>query len=416
MSNSGEVRKVALATWFPRDPGAPVGGVEAVSVILAEALARREELAVHVVTVDRRVTRPEISHWKQVTVHRLPRGGGPLLPFALGRGGRMIRDYLRGLRPDIVHAHDTFGIMTRGLELPLVFTIHGFIHEDTLYKGGLKAKLRASWWKRAELASWARQSHIVSISPYVSERLRNVATGTIHEIENPVAREYFEVRRDERPGTIFSAATICERKNTLGLVRAFSRLASRDHALRLRLAGPVVEPVYGRKVLNFIEKAGLSDQVTLLGSISASQVREELSHACVSALLSFEEGAPMGIAEAMAAGVPVVASNRCGMPYMVEQGETGYLVDPDDHGEIADSLNHLLSDCALRTRMGAKAREVAAQKFHPDLVAQRTLLVYEAAIAGHQNSIGRTVSSQPRSEAGLPDPTPNDRLRPPVSG
>jgi glycosyltransferase involved in cell wall biosynthesis len=90
----------------------------------------------------------------------------------------------------------------------------------------------------------------------------------------------------------------------------------------------------------------------------------------------------MGIAEAMAAGVPVVASDRCGMPYMVREGETGFLVNPLDAGEVADRLALLLADDARRRGMGDAARAEARRRFHPDVVARRTRDVYwRAALA-----------------------------------
>jgi glycosyltransferase involved in cell wall biosynthesis len=310
--------RVALVTWYPRDPTRPRGGVEAVSVTLARALAAHPELEVHVITVDDQALAPTKQDVAGMTLHVLPRGTQPLLAFAAGPGRRMIQAYLNELAPDVVHAHDTFGIMTQGLSLPRVFTIHGFIHEDTRYKGGLRAKARAWLWQRIEERTWAEQPNIVAISPYVRERLRGIARGVIHDIENPIAPECFAVRRQEAAGTIFSAAVINRRKNTLGLVQAFAEL--KVPGARLRLAGPVTEADYGERIQHAIQAAGLTGSVDLLGSIPTAEIRQELSRASVFALVSFEEGAPMGVAEALAAGVPVVTSNRCGMPYMLRHG------------------------------------------------------------------------------------------------
>lgn len=88
----------------------------------------------------------------------------------------------------------------------------------------------------------------------------------------------------------------------------------------------------------------------------------------------------MGIEEAMAAGVPVVTSNRCGMPYMVTDGETGYLVDPADPDDIAARLGLLLNHDNLRAAHGARARQIARERFHPVAVALRTREVYRRAL------------------------------------
>ncbi|MGP8201782.1 MAG: glycosyltransferase family 4 protein [Limisphaerales bacterium] len=371
--------KIALVTAFPGDPEQPRGGVEAVSVNLARALARLPSLQIHVVTLDRDCTSGAVSEWEGATIHRLPVERGALLLNAMGRYRRLVQQYVSRLDPDVVHAHDTYGIMVKGMNVPRVFTVHGFIHEDTLYGGGCFAWVRSKLWKRIETSAWADQPHIISISPYVRERLRGIVKGVVHDIENPIAAECFTLRRDEQPGTIFCAAGICERKNTLGLVRAFGLLSRENPSARLRWAGPVVDAGYERKVCQAIEEQGLTGKVTLLGPVSSEQIRAELAQAAVFALISFEEGAPMGVAEAMAAGVPVVTSNRCGMPYMVRDGETGFLIDPDDPAGIAGRIGEILGDNTLRAGMGRRSAEVALELFHPERVAKRTFAVYRRA-------------------------------------
>jgi len=360
-------------------PDSPRGGVEAVSLNLARALAHHKELDVHVVTFAPEIREPEHQEWSGVNIHRLPQGKGSLLGFATGSGGRMLREYILDLKPDVVHAHDTFGIMTRRINLPRVFTIHGFIHEDTRYVGGWKARLRSELWRREEYATWAAQPHIISISPYVRERLRGIARGVIHDIENPVDEACFKVHRREEPGRIFSAAVISARKNPLGLIQAVAALPV-GITTELRLAGPVIEESYGRLLRKFIQEKNLTEKILLLGSMPALGVREELAKASVFALVSFEEGAPMGIAEAMAAGVPILTSNRCGMPYMVRHGETGFLVNPEDPADISRHLTVILSNDSLRNQMSLAARAFAENHFHPKRVAERTLMVYRRAM------------------------------------
>jgi glycosyltransferase involved in cell wall biosynthesis len=89
----------------------------------------------------------------------------------------------------------------------------------------------------------------------------------------------------------------------------------------------------------------------------------------------------------MAAGVPVVTSNRCGMPYMVRDGESGLLVDPNDPDDIARRLRQLLNDDELRKSMGAKGREIALDRFAPAKVAKRTYDVYLRAISEAKRQI-----------------------------
>lgn len=89
----------------------------------------------------------------------------------------------------------------------------------------------------------------------------------------------------------------------------------------------------------------------------------------------------MVIAEAMAAGVPVVASRVGGIPWMVEDGKTGYLFDPHRLDEMVDRLERLLMDGNWCRQMGQNARQVAEGRFRAEVVAQKTLKVYETALA-----------------------------------
>lgn len=393
--------KVAIVTQFPEDPGAPRGGVEAVSVTLTEALTTLQDLELHVVTVDPGRREQAVASWRGVTIHRLPRLGRWVLGDATGPGRRQMQAYLLSLRPEVVHAHDTYGLMVKGLPLPRVFTIHGFIHADTLVSGGRWPRLRSRLWRLFETAAWADQPHIIAISPYVRERLRGIARGVIHDIDNPIAESFFHIPRQERKGAIFCAAVINQRKNTLALVKALARLAAEGCPAELRLAGAVADAAYAARVQEAIRELGLAERVRLLGRLSREQVARELEAASVFALVSLEENAPVGIEEAMAAGVPVVTSNRCGMPYMVRDGESGFLVDPEDPGDIAWRLGQLLADDAMRVAMAEASRRIAHERFHPEAVARRTREVYLRALRGRGVRRAQSLPASPERDQAI---------------
>lgn len=378
--------KVAIVTSFPEDPQAPRGGVQAVSVALVRALGALGDLEVHVVTTSCECDSFSISQWQGATIHRLAWAGGRVLTHALGPGAQQICQYLQKLQPDVVHSHDVFGLMVKSLPLPRVFTPHGVIYLDTRLGGGPGALIRSWLWRWAETSAWANQPHIVAISPHVRQGLQGRVSGKIHVIANPVAPEFFKVRHCPRNGTIFSAAAISPLKNTLGLLEAFEMLVADGRDIYLHLAG-AGECEYEARVRLFIRSHGLQDRVSLLGNIPPHQVRKELAAASVFALISLQESAPMCVAEAMAVGVPVLASNICGLPYMVRDGKTGFLVPPRDTRLIANRLNELLQDGTRRDSMGEHARQVAWEAYAPQRVAQQTRDVYEEAINGSKGNV-----------------------------
>ena len=367
-------------TSFPAAPESPKGGVEAVSVNLCRALAAFDDLEIHVVTFVPGPKDGEARSLERLKIHRLPAESGSQLLNAIGPWRRGVEEFLRELSPDLVHAHDIYGLTTTGVRIPRVFTVHGFIHADTLVSGERFHRIRSRIWRYVETGGWAKQPHIISISPYVRERLSGIARGVIHDIDNPISEEFFRVPRRERKGVIFSAAVISPRKNTLNLVEGFARMMDRGVEGELRLAGAIWEERYGEAVRERMYALGLEKKVVLLGRITMETIREELSRASVFALVSLEENSPMGIEEAMAAGVPVVTSNRCGMPYMVRHGESGFLVDPNDPEDIAYRLESILGDDVLREAMGKRSKAIAEDRFHPQIVARRTRDVYREAV------------------------------------
>jgi glycosyltransferase involved in cell wall biosynthesis len=371
--------RVVVATWFADDPARPHGGVEAVSATLVRALAALPGLEISVFTFSRSTRVPTVEAWHGATIHREPQPPGSMLRFAVGRGRDRLAAFVDTVRPDVTHAHDTFGIMAERLTGPRLLTIHGFIHGDTLVGGGRRRLLRSLLWRRAEHRAWASFPYVISISPYVRERLGGIARGRIVDIENPIAPLFFDRRREETPNVIFSAGVICRRKNTLALIEATALLHRMGIPARLRLAGGTTEPAYLAQVQARIRTLGLESSIDLLGACGVDQIVGELERAALFALVSREENAPLGIQEAMAVGVPVVASNRCGMPYQIRDGDTGLLVDPEDPADIAERCAELLRDDAGRQRASTRARQEARARFSPEVVAARTATIYRRA-------------------------------------
>lgn len=377
--------RVAICSRYPERSDRPKGGIESATVGLTTGLAARGDVEVHVVTLERRVDRPVRSQDGPVTIHRLPRGRWPMLfdVFA-GPGRRSLDTYIRGLRPDIVHFQETYGFGARGYGVPVVFTVHGF---DSL---NLRAERRRAWWIRAPLWRLAEHTgigahrHLVSIAPYVTRMLRDLSTGEITDIPNAVSGEFFATPRAEERGRILFAGWLNPRKNLIAGLEALDLLVRAGHDVRLHAAGAASDPVYEARIKDYIRSHGLESRVRLLGSLPREALRQELAQAGVLLLPSLQENAPMVIAEALAAGVPVVASDACGIPDMVDDGQTGFLIDPANPAMIADRLGRVLGDGELRAAMSGRARRVAMERWHTDAVAAATVTLYRRLIGPQQ--------------------------------
>lgn len=172
---------------------------------------------------------------------------------------------------------------------------------------------------------------------------------------------------------------ICEQKGQLLLIRAASLLKQRGVAFTLVLAG---DGEMRDDVEAEIERNSLHDWVRITGWISGSQVRDELLAARALVLPSFAEGLPVVIMEAMSLGRPVLSTFVGGIPELVQDGVSGWLVPAGDLSQLADAMEQCLqtSDEAL-VRMGKAARERVLANHDVDIEAAKLAALFEKAIS-----------------------------------
>lgn len=300
-------------------------------------------------------------------------------------------DYRRAARwledskfsPDIVHAQGFAGEglvavrLARRRRVPAVITVHGMIDKEAKLYGD---PVRAVLARRVMYQTLRGTDGIVFSSPYRREELTLSPRVDGRVIENAISEDAFGYERTGRGTAIVYGAFIGPRKRLLDLVRALPKVRAAAPEVTLRVAGPVSDQAYGRAVEAEVAALGLSDAVTFLGPLDATSMRKELAAAGVLALPSEEENAPLVISEAMANGLPIVATDVGGVAWMVEDGVAGYVVPPGDVDALADRLTAVLTDPARWEAMSAASR-AAGERFRPAVVAERTLELYRALAA-----------------------------------
>ncbi|MBW7992319.1 MAG: glycosyltransferase family 4 protein [Planctomycetes bacterium] len=376
--------KIAIFSRYPSDSRCPKGGVESVTVVLVKALAQLDDLDVHIITLEQKRTKISVEQDGDVTVHKLPGSRWPqILDIFVGPGKKQLVSYIKDLKPDILHTHETYGLGLGTFSIPHVFTVHGFDHANIIADSAKFGWLRSKLWKRMERRGLAAQKHIISITPYVRKMIEPLTGANIYDIDNPVDERFFNIKHQPEPGRILCVGWISERKNTLGAVEAFAAVTGRYAQAQLVIAGEPKEAEYYNRVKRCIDNNRLGNRVELLGHINHTQLEQELARTSVFFLPSRQENSPMAIAEAMATGIPIIASNRCGMPYMISEGKTGFLIDPESTDQITQRLIQLVGSQQLCQQIGLAGRHMALERFHPNAVALRTKAVYEKICTSH---------------------------------
>ena len=168
------------------------------------------------------------------------------------------------------------------------------------------------------------------------------------------------------PSLVVAVGRLIAKKGFADLIRACGLLAERRRAFQCEIIGqgPLEQELRAQ-----IEDSGLQDRVELSGAKPQREVRQRLAAASVFILPSVidPEGGmdnlPTVIMEAMATGLPVISTTTGGIPEMVVQRETGFLVSPGDATALADAIEKLISDAVLAQKMGRAGYERAQNLF-----------------------------------------------------
>ncbi len=158
------------------------------------------------------------------------------------------------------------------------------------------------------------------------------------------------------------------RKGVDVLLAAMPELLRRHPAARLLIAG---DGEHRTALERAAAALALGEAVSFLGRADAARVRRLLRGAAALVVPSIYEGMPLVVLEAMEASVPVVASRVSGIPEVVEDGSTGWLVPPEEPASLAAALAAALDDPAAAARRGAAGRRLLSERFRPVHAARR---------------------------------------------
>lgn len=182
-------------------------------------------------------------------------------------------------------------------------------------------------------------------------------------------------RVDDGTVTVFFLSTLFVVKGILHFLEAFAAARQQHPELRASVAGYWPDPETQAKAEALIERLGIGPFVTFHGAVEGQRKAELFASADLFCFPSIQtEGQPLVIIEAMAAGLPVVASDGPGMEELVVEGQTGLRV-PVDVAALADALGRLAGDAGLRARLGSAGRARYEQVFTQRAYGRRMLQV-----------------------------------------
>ena len=373
--------RVALVGPYPPDTSQIGGGVETSFLNLVDGLSSFDDVEPHVVTFARGAREVRRDDRGPAPALYLP-GDARFNNLTLHRNDRrVLKPALEALEPDVVHAQDatSYGYVTLKVAtgVPVVVSVHGIVREEVKHMTHPLERIRASIADVAVEKYCIRNArYLVQPSRYPEEYFGDEIRGKIVTVGNGISDRFFAAEPSPERGRLLYAGVVMPRKRVLDLLEVFEVVRRTVPGAKLRIAGPAPDTEYSTGVHARVGELGLADDVEFLGSLSPDELLDEYRRASLFVLASGEENSPMVIGEAMAVGVPVVATRAGGIRYLVEDGRTGFLADVGDIATLAARTSQLLLDDDLRAAFGAAARTVATERFRSVVVAARVREVY----------------------------------------
>ena len=333
-------------------------------------------------TLDRELYKPAVAVWshqeEDFHVPPIRALGIPIYSFSADTSRiaklRRFRRLASELNPEVIHSYNFYTNFAAywGAEATGAVAL-GSIRNDFIYErqtvgpwlGSLSARWPGDQICNSELAA---KNARASKSPFVPKRLYVVRNGLdLDRFRNFPLPAHRVIR-------ILAVGYLLPQKRWDRLLKAASELKRKGIDCLIRIAGD--GPLH-QTLLRQARDLGVNDRVEFLGH--ADDIPALLADSSFLVHTADNEGCPNAVMEAMACARAVVSTDAGDVPFLVEDGKTGFVVRRDDLGALAARIQQLIADPGLCQSMGKAGRAKAEKEFGLDRFAEKTLDAYRAA-------------------------------------
>lgn len=266
-----------------------------------------------------------------------------------------IAGIVQEIKPDICHIHGT-GVFSYALykELkassPIMLTVHGLlgVEKKKALRDHFSFKLLYQYitQNRCERRLLSAQNTIIVDTEYVADAIRRyhlLRTPRMVIIPQGINEDFYTLACSPTSKTVLSIGSISKRKGHHLLIQAFCKAAEELKDINLVICGAMADRSYFHFLQSLSESTHCRDRITIKADLQKEDILEYYRNAHVFALHTQEESQGIVYAEAMAAGLPIVSTRVGGVPFVVTDGESGYLTDYGDVEGFAQALARVFS-------------------------------------------------------------------------
>ena len=370
--------RVIIVSRIPLPDNPIRGGVEAVTLGLLKGFARFTDIQVKVLS---------FCHDRELSVQLYDNVGVTYVKKKYGVRKLELwlhaRKYLERVstewKADLIHIEgngSSLLLLNRRLAECTVVTQHGILERERKNSPSLRRKINLRTAQMIESCKWPDVRNVVFISEYNRSLCKTVGHLKWAQIYNPVDDDYFTCKESGGRGFYF-IGRLNERKGVRDLFRAMASLG-KDASLDV-IGGPDTKEYMAE--LEGIASGLPAGMLKLHGWQDGERIRSIVEGDCCLVLPSYQETLPVVIAEAMAMGKIVIATDVGGIREMVEDGQTGFLFKPGDIGALKGLMERVMDLPQEKlNQMQERARTLARERYYSVSVDEKTIDFYKEVV------------------------------------
>lgn len=382
-------------------PPARNGGIGTVVKLVAEAMAKRGHRVIVAGTYWEGEGKKTVEKINGVTVIRWHKGSYDTIGVRvcnlvkvgqrskttktqriLNRTQSLLEDVIKKHRIDVLEMPDYVdgfihndGIVfpVRRFSVPMIVRVHGSVSFLFHHVEGVENEEKT----KQDRSVFDQANAICAVSEfskrYVEERL--CFNKPIDVIYNPIEASAFESPKESEGHNILFFGKIAEMKGVFSLIKAFNIVAEKNLQVRLRLVGS--GDIEGaRRLVN----PQFADRVDFVGFVPHERIADEIDAALFCVLPSYFENFSMAALEVLVRRKALIYTQMASGKELIDDGENGFLVDPNDVGQIAEKMELLLSDVGLRHRLAENGCEMCRSRFSTETIIPKMEQYYQSVI------------------------------------
>lgn len=373
--------KVLMVGILPPDLKSVRGGVEAAIINLFSGFSQLDEIEVVHLAFSKDVSvSSEVHFAPNVRILFIPfRVKYPLLDYWLNR--KELKDIIDREAPQIIHIQEADPHLLRFLGFSrknIVVTQHGIKREEAKYARGIAEKSKFFFKSLIERYVFPTFGNIIFISDYNRKLFKGTVSNSC-KIYNAVDPSFFASTAAawQSRNSIIYVGVISRRKNLKIVIQALHELKQQQIKYHLHVVGGYKEgeTAYEREINDLVKSLDMADQITFHGWLKQNEILQLYQQCTFFVLPSNQETLPVSIAEAMALGKIVIASDVGAVSEMFEDEVSGFLFGKNDLKRLVEllsalSLNEKLEELSRNSKLSA------LEKYHPVSNARKTLAFY----------------------------------------